>query len=545
MDWLVTEFGRLGGVGHNPATGHTLATMNNTLLEQEHLWAFVNAAAAQWGEHPLWVQRLAKGQKRTTSYAAIKRRAVAIARQLRDAGIGDNDLVAILAPNGPAWGAAAFAAWRLGAVVAPLHTGNSDEELRIQHAALSPKCTLFAGGSRELENAIEISEDQSGEENDTTPSPGRHAEAARIYTSGTTGNPKIVRLSHHNILSNIRGAAQLDIPISHKDRFLSLLPLSHAMELTGGMLLPMYHGATIVVPRVIASAEIMEAMREERISLMIAVPRLYRNIMLGMEKKFAAGSAAMRAYIGLIRRAPAWLARRINAPIRRKLGGNIRCWLSGGSRLDPEIASYFRRLGFPLIQGYGLTECSPVVSVQGLYDERLDSVGEPLRGMEVRIQAPDGSGDGELWVRGPSLMLGYVDDQQTRDAIHEGWYRTGDIARLVDGGKIVLTGRGKRLIVTEAGKNVYPEDVEILLEKHPALKEAGVIELDMAPAAVLAIDGQDPTATARQVIKEYNQRASSHNRVTRFAVVDELPRTPLGKVSLKDLPQVFAANEVK
>jgi long-chain acyl-CoA synthetase len=390
--------------------------MHSKLLEAQHLWAFVSAAIARRGENPLWIQRLPKGEKRTTSYASIGRRAVALSRRLREAGVGAGDRVAVLAGNGPDWGAAAFAVWRLGAILAPLHTGNSDEELRTQHDALAPKCTLFTVDNRGLPNAIEIDGDEEEDDGFVPPDPEPDSEAARIYTSGTTGNAKIVRLSHDNILSNIRGAARLDIPISHKDRFLSLLPLSHAMEMTGGMLLPMYHSATIVIPRMIAAGEILEAMKEEQITLMIAVPRLFRNIMLGMEKKFNEGGTLLRAYVQVIRRSPGWLSRIINAPLRRKFGGSIRCWLSGGSRLDPEIARYFRTLGFPLIQGYGLTECGPVVSVQSMHDPRLDSVGEPLHGMEVRIHEPNASGDGELWVRGPNLMLGYLDRKQTAES---------------------------------------------------------------------------------------------------------------------------------
>ncbi|MDZ7840802.1 MAG: AMP-binding protein [Gammaproteobacteria bacterium] len=517
--------------------------MNNSLLDSPHLWRFVSEAIHRWGDAPLWIQRLGGGGTQTTSYAAIGRRAIAISRRLREAGIGAGDHVAILSANGPGWGAAAFAIWRLGAVAAPLHTGNSDEDLRIQHDALAPACTLFAGNSRGLPASIEIGGDEEDDDGFSIPDPDPHSEAVRLYTSGSMGNPKIVRLSHDNILSNIRGAARLDVPISHKDRFLSLLPLSHAMEMTGGMLLPMYHGATIVVPKKIAADEVLKAMDEEKITLMIAVPRLFRNIMLGMERKFADGGVLLKAYVSLIRRSPDWLAKIINAPIRRKFGGDIQCWLSGGSRLDPEIARYFRALGFPLIQGYGLTECGPVVSVQSMRDPRLDSVGEPLHGMEVTIHEPNASGDGELRVRGPNLMLGYVDEKQTAEAMENGWYKTGDIARLVEGRKIVLTGRSKRLIVTEAGKNVYPEDIEIMLEKHPLLKEAGVIELDMAPAAILAIEGPDEETRAREIIRDYNRRASSHNRITRYAIVSELPRTPLGKVSLKDLPRIFEEHE--
>lgn len=523
----------------------TSVCMHNELLEQKHLWGFVDEAIKRRGEHPLWVQRLAKGERRTTTYSAVGRRAAAISRKLREAGVGPGDRVAILAPNGPAWGAAAFGVWRIGGVIAPLHAGNSDEELKTQHDALAPACTLSAGDPRGLPDAIQVEEDEEESVENVTPDLDPHTEAARFYTSGSTGAPKMVRLSHDNLLSNVRGAARIDVPIGRRDRFLSLLPLSHAMELTGGLLLPMYHGASIIVPRHIAAAEILEAMEEEKITLMIAVPRLFRNIMLGMEKRIAGGGGLLKAYIKVIRCSPHWLARLINAPIRRHLGGGIRCWLSGGSRLDPEIARYFRSLGLPLLQGYGLTECGPVVSVQSVKDERLDSVGEPLYGMEVRIDQPNESGDGELWVRGPNLMLGYVDEAQTAEVIRDGWYHTGDIARLVEGRKIVLTGRSKRLIVTEAGKNVYPEDIEIMLEKHPQLKEAGVFELDMAPAAVLAIESPDEKAKGKEIIKEYNRRASSHNRITRYAIVNELPRTGLGKVALKELPRIFSENEVR
>ena len=179
--------------------------------------------------------------------------------------------------------------------------------------------------------------------------------------------------------------------------------------------------------------------------------------------------------------------------------------------------------------------------------DRIDFgvLDEPLQGVEVRIEGPDDSGAGELWVKGPNVMLGYVDEAQTREVMQDGWYKTGDIARLVDGRKIVLTGRSKRLIVTEAGKNVYPEDLEIMLERHPDLKEAGVVEVDMRPAAVLAIDEPDQAEKARAIIKEFNARVSSHNHIVRYAIVEELPRTPLGKVALKDLPAIFEANEVQ
>ena len=511
----------------------------------ENLWELVEASLDRYREKTAWVARGPKGRRTETSYAQLHSYAEGLAASLRELGVAQGDHVGILSSNGPHWGAAAFGVWKLGAVVAPMHAGNSDEELQTQAKALTPKLILYHGANRGLAGTVEIILD--GERADNAPAAAASAgeEAVRLYTSGSTGNPKMVRLSHGNVIANVVAASRVDINISPGDRFLSLLPLSHAMEMTGGMLLPFYCGATVVLPRVIAANEILQAMEEEQITLMIAVPRLFRNIMLGMEKRFREGGALLRAYVALLRGLPAPLTRMLNAPLRRKFGGRINCWLSGGSRLDPQIGRYFRELGFPLIQGYGLTECSPVVSVQSKFDPVIESVGEPLQGVEVRIEKPDDSGAGELWVRGPNVMLGYADDRQTREVMHDGWYKTGDIARLVDGRKIVLTGRSKRLIVTEAGKNVYPEDLEIMLERHPDLKEAGVVEVDVRPAAVLAIDEPDQLDKARAIIKEFNSRVSSHNHIVRYAIVDELPRTPLGKVALKDLPAIFDANEVK
>ena len=141
-------------------------------------------------------------------------------------------------------------------------------------------------------------------------------------------------------------------------------------------------------------------------------------------------------------------------------------------------------------------------------------------------------------------MLGYADPAQTAEVMEEGWFNTGDIAKLVDGNKIVLVGRAKRLIVTEAGKNVYPEDLEIMLERYPGIKEAGVFELDSRPAAVFSVDPDDQ-AGIRDVLKEFNSRVSGHNQITRYAVVEELPRTPLGKIALRELPAIFEKHEVK
>ena len=514
---------------------------------QDDLWSFLAPSLEAHGRRVAWLCRLLGGRRRRYPYRDIRDHALDLAHRLRASGIRSGDVVAILCPNGPEWGVAALALWKLGAVVAPLHTGYSDAELLAAVAALRPKRVLTHGVDRRLEGGVPIllEKDPAGiaaEARQTRPRQP-DAEAVRIYTSGSSGTPKMVRLSHRNIIANVLAATRC-ARIEGRDRFLSLLPLSHMMEITGGLVLPLHAGATIVLPRVLAAAEILDAMAAERISVIIAVPRLYRNIMLGLEKRFRQAGPLLRGYLRLLRASPLWLRRRLNWPLRRRLGGRIQAWISGGSRLDPSIARYFRDLGLPLRQGYGLTETAPLICLQEAFDPVLDSVGRPVAGVTVRIDRPGPDGSGELLCRGPNVMLGYVDKRQTREVMRGGWFHTGDLARVDDSGRVILTGRSKRLIVTEAGKNVYPEELETLLERFPEVREAGVIEVDMRPAAVLAVEGRPQVETARRVLRRFNARVSGPNRINRFALVDELPRTPVGKVAFNKLPEIFAEKEI-
>jgi len=508
----------------------------------------ISGSLAERPRQVAWLCRMLGGRRRRYRYQDIEEHVFDLAARLRERGVQQGDVVAIFAVNGPEWGVAALATWKLGAVVAPLHAGFSDDELVAALSAVRPALVLTHGVSQRVENSMPIAleknpariDNERAQQEATLDS---DMEAVRSYTSGSTGTPKMVRLSHGNIISNVRSALGC-AKVERHDRFLSLLPLSHMMEITGGFLLPLHAGATIVLPRVLAASEIIDAMGEENITVIIAVPRLYRNIMLGLEKRFAKVSPLLRGYRALLRASPLWLRSRINWLIRRRLGGRVKAWISGGSRLDPQIAAYFRDLGLPLRQGYGLTETAPVLCLQESFDPVLDSVGRPLDGVEVKIDNPDENGSGELLARGPNIMLGYVNHKHTEESMKDGWFRTGDLARIDEDGRVILTGRSKRLIVTEAGKNVYPEELETLLERIPGVKEAGVLEVDMKPAAVMAIEGEHQVEHAREVLKQFNARVSGPNQITRFALVEQLPRTPVGKVAFKELPEIFAAKEI-
>ena len=510
----------------------------------DNLWGLVEPSLKKFSDLPAWIRR---GEVEHTTYQQLYLAILTTAAQLRNQGVASGDTVGITAPNGPEFCVAALATWKIGGNIAPIHKGNSKGDIDTQISAVKPKIMLIHDSPTDFENCLEISmqaDDDAVTQENQIPTPDSSGQVAvRIYTSGSTGNPKIVQLSHSNLASNVMATCHFQ-HFDHKDRFISLLPLSHAMGLTSNLLLPLYCGACIITPKVIAASEIIATLNEEGISVLIAVPRLFRNIMRGLETKFQQSSALLRGYIWLIRNVPLPLRKIINAPIRKKLGGNINCWVSGGSHLDGQISRYFHRLGIPLRQGYGLTETSPVAALQKEFDDAVDSVGHPIENVSAKILNPDSSGSGEILLKGPNVMMGYESEQQNAEVFEGEWFKTGDIGRIDDQGRITLTGRIKRLIVTEAGKNVYPEELETLLERDSRIKEAGVFELNMKPVCIVSTDIENPEKAIKETLRDYNQNVSSHNQITRFAITDELPRTALGKLALQKLPDIFATSEV-
>ena len=513
-----------------------------------NIWTFLAPSFKKHRKKTAWLLREGKKKKRRVSYGELEQAALTIAALLREEGVVSGDVVGVTAPNGPEWTAATLAAWKLGARVAPIHIGNSDAEIKAQVEAIQPKAMLGFNTIQLTDNQHLISlvpdPDAVKAERAIEVPQDPEAVALLLYTSGSTGNPKVVKLTHQNLGANALAAIN-ELAANSSDRFISLLPLSHAMGILGTVTFPLAVGARLVAPRMIAANEILATITEEHISIVVAVPRLFRNIMLGLDKKFNQAGPALRAYRRLLEKLPLSLRVRANAPIRKKLGGTIKCWVSGGSHLDGKITEFYHKLGIPLRQGYGLTETAPLLCVQKEFDTAYDSVGGPVIWSEVKVVDPDELGRGELYCRGANLMQGYMDEAQTAEVMEDGWFRTGDLARIDSQGRVFLTGRNKRLIVTDAGKNVYPEELETLLERDPRIKEAGVFELKEKPVVVLAMEGDDPRETARDVLRVFNNFVSSHNQITRFAIVDELPRTPLGKIALQELPEAFAEHEIK
>jgi long-chain acyl-CoA synthetase len=305
------------------------------------------------------------------------------------------------------------------------------------------------------------------------------AEAMRIllFTSGTTARSKAVMLSHRNICINLMAMCQM-LYIGVKDVFLSVLPLHHTYECTCGFLCPIYRGCTVAVCE--GLRHITKNMQESKVTIMLAVPLMvelfYKRIIKAatsdpkLAKKFRIGlklSNALRK-IGIDKR------KKIFARIHENFGGHLRLLIAGGAAIDPAVLKGMRDLGIFSLQGYGLTECAPILALNRDVDYNDRAAGLPLPGVDVRIIDPDENGIGEIIGKGPNIMLGYYeDDEATREAMDDdGYFHTGDLGYIDDDGFVIITGRKKNVIVTKNGKNIFPEEIEFLLNQSDYIEES-------------------------------------------------------------------------
>lgn len=338
------------------------------------------------------------------------------------------------------------------------------------------------------------------------PAPGANDLAAIVYTSGTTGKPKGVMLTHENVLSNVKAVCQRIAPQS-SDVFLSFLPLSHTFERTAGYYLPIAAGCCVAFAR--STALLAEDLLTVRPTILISVPRIYERVHAGVQALLAESPLKQRLFAwaqnvgwrrfcraqGLpiegassaLTDALAWplLNRLVAKTLLDRFGGRLRVAVSGGAPLSQAIAHTFLGLGLPIVQGYGMTESSPVVAVNTPQDNDPATIGRPLAGVEVRI------GDNkELWVRGPNVMRGYLNrEEDTAKTIVDGWLRTGDQAA-IDNGRIRILGRVKEIIVTSTGEKIAPADLELAIAADPLFEQVYVLGDDRPFIACLAVLGR-------------------------------------------------------
>ena len=299
-----------------------------------------------------------------------------------------------------------------------------------------------------------------------------------LFTSGTTAMSKAVMLSHKNICTNLFDIAST-IKVDENDVFLSFLPLHHTFECTTGFLYPVLSGSAIAFCEGIR--HIADNIKEYQVTAMVSVPILfeamYKKVMKGIEKKGKLEAVQKGIKISqFLLKFGINIRKKIFKEIHDNLGGKARVFVAGGAALDPEAEKGFNDLGFAMYQGYGLTESSPVIAAEDDKYRRLGSIGKAFPSLDVKIVEPNEEGIGELVAKGPSIMLGYYNNEEaTKEAIdEEGWLHTGDLARIDKDGYIFISGRKKFVIVLKNGKNIYPEELETLVNKIEGIKESFV-----------------------------------------------------------------------
>ncbi|HET7224257.1 MAG TPA: AMP-binding protein [Candidatus Eisenbacteria bacterium] len=467
---------------HEPAPTPVAATLPELLS-----WA-----ARHRGDAPCLL-RPADGEWHGYSYREVAQAAWSFAALLQSLGVAPGARVALHSENRPEWGIAYFAIAAAGAVAVPLDAQLGAREVgEILATAEASHVIASARLQRVSEQARDARRPQLAIVSLDGEGPGTFAEARRrfagapqppvravagdlavlIFTSGTTGQAKGVMLSHANLLSNVESAVRT-IPIHAHDRMLSVLPLHHTFECTVGMLCPIRVGASVAYARSLKSNELREDVRSSRATIVLGVPLLYEKLVAAIERGIEAAPPARRrlarALLALSRLARQTLRVRPGRPlltgVRRQTGmGRVRLFVSGAAALRADVFWGLVDLGWTVLEGYGLTECSPIVAASRPENSVPGAVGWPLAGVQLRIENPDADGNGEIVVRGPNVMLGYWrQPEATAQALQGGEFHTGDLGRLLPDGRLVITGRIKNMIATEAGKKIYPEEVEAAL----------------------------------------------------------------------------------
>ncbi len=542
------------------------------------------SAAAYPGRSALTARE--KDGDRTITYRELLKNVKLLAHGLAALGLKAGDRVAILGSNSPEWAQAYLASGFAGCINVPIDSLLSDNEKQQLIAKAEVKAAFVSSryldilvdlprgfpsprhvicldwrqlppgnGAMSFEELKSVSADTRSK---SLPKVSPDDVAAIIFTSGTTGVPKGVMLTHLNIMSDcIACSMAVDID---REKFLSVLPMHHTFECTAGFLLPIFCGCHITYARSLKSKYIMEDLRSCRGTVMLGVPLLFQKMKEGIERAIERAPAtkrllfkAMWRMVVAAERAGNYsLGKTLFRPLRKKAGlDTIRYFVSGGAALPPHVPLCFRRLGLDIIQGYGLTESSPVLTINPLERPRNESVGPVLPGAEVRVVNPDSEGVGELAFRGPMIMKGYVNDEEsTRRVIDkEGWLYTGDLGFVDRDGYVHICGRTKNLIVTSAGKNVYPEEIETLLNKSKVILESMVFGRQVESGGedvcavivpdfeVLAQRGQevlDEQGLSRLIdaeVKRVNRMVASYKRIKSFHVInEELPKTSTKKI---------------
>jgi long-chain acyl-CoA synthetase len=479
------------------------------------------------------------------SYEQTARTAYQVARELEKRHITKGDRIIIRAEDSPEWVASFFGCLLRGAIVVPLDLQSDPAFIAKVQAQVSAKLALCGVDNRlppELNlatlNLDELSALVAQHSSEPYAAeailPGDTVEV--VFTSGTTADPKGVRITHANLMTNL---APLENEIKrylkwerlvHPVRFLNLVPLSHVFGQFMGMFVPQLLSGEVFFQSSLSPAQITDVVRRERISVIVAVPRILDLLRDRIEQRYEAEGklksfrkeleAAERTHVML----RWWKFRQIH----RMFGWKFWAFISGGATLNPETERFWRRLGFAVIQGYGMTETAALISVNHPFKATRRSIGRLMPGTELKL-----ADNGEILVRGENVS-GYWDKEEHAEAVENEWFHTGDLAEMDEAGNLYFKGRKKEVIVTSAGVNIYPLDIETVLDRQPEIKASTVIELEgphgPEPLAVLLLRNRH--ANAREIIGQVNGTLNQYQQLRHWFVWpdEDFPRTPTQKI---------------
>ncbi|MCO4770190.1 MAG: AMP-binding protein [Deltaproteobacteria bacterium] len=560
-----------------------LARPKAPLAAYENLVDFLDGVAERHGHAPALQLRHVDGFAQI-SYLDLQEHARSIAVQLVESGVSAGDRVILTGRNSPRWVAGYFGILAAGATVVPVDPGLASDEVGNIALAAEPTAALvdddsvetlekaFANGSLTILSLDHVSvsrgDDWLGhvEQGRLGQRPDGSAVASVLFTSGTTGTPKGVMLTHANFCSMLASISRV-FKLTEEDRVLSVLPLHHTFEFTCGLLLPLSRGARVTYLDELTADALSSSLADDRITAMVGVPALWqlleRRIQAQVQARGAMFTTVFDAGLELNRMLGRTtgldLGRLLFGVVHAQLGGNVRLLVSGGAALPESTHRFFAGLGLPLAEGYGLTEAAPVLTVDPARPgAKPGSVGQALPGVELRIEAPDGDGVGEVVARGPNIMAGYFRDREATDAVmtEDGWLRTGDLGRLDGRGRLNLVGRAKDVVVTSAGENVHLDDVESRLGVIAGVAELSLVGLP-DPAGgerlgLLAVPEDSDSELARQAahtrarkaLRDAAARLPAWSRPSVVHLVDApLPRTATRKVKRGEVREVLALIE--
>jgi long-chain acyl-CoA synthetase len=552
------------------------------LTQYNSLGEALRAALEKWPEETCLVEADRERENARFTYRQFKEAALPLAAAMQRAGLAAGARAAILMTNQSKWLISAYAVFFSGGVLVPLdYKLPAEDHLKLlAHSKaefLVVECHLWRAITKEknfgelaLRTVIvaeappnaDLAGAQRWEDFSKVAKSGatfapreRKDTACIVYSSGTGGRPKGCVLTHDNYLEQAAAVAPV-FPFWPGARYLSIIPTNHAIDFMGGFIMPFTGGGTVVHLRTLRPEYIREAFTRYGIAYMAVVPLILKNLQKGLAERFAALPAGKRHILNtlvsinrsLTRKKPRLgLSRKLLKDIHAAFGGKLRALLVGGAFTEPATMEFFHDLGIPIYNGYGCTEACTAITINDQRPFRPDTVGAAVQGMEIRVLNPGEGGAGEVAVRSKTVMSHYLDDpEMTAETIVDGWLITGDLGRIDDSGHLQLFGRKKNMIVTEEGKNIYPEDIETAFDGI-AVKEYCVFAANyLWPARtmvgeqlVLVIHlepGKETTPALAEDVAQRNRRLLNYKRVSGYLVWDrDFPLTASLKIKRGEL----------